>query len=438
MVMLERGEVTTRQYWDWDFPSTGEHSSRDSADLADELEDLLGDATRIRLRADVPVGAYLSGGLDSSSLVALIQRQDLSELRTFSIAFESEAHDESAYQEELSGFLNTQHSSIRCGADDIAGAFMSSIWHGESPILRTAPVPMNLLSGLVRENDFKVVLTGEGADEVLGGYDIFKEAKVREFWARNEQSEWRPLLLKRLYPYLDLSANRSQSYLKAFFGGGGFDSVDDLIFAHQPRWNMTSQIKMFYSAELKDSLELNAIDRFEASANPGWPGWSRFNRWEYVEARTILPGYILSLQGDRMLMANSVEGRFPYLDHRVIEFARSLPPKLKMRAMCEKYLLKKAMENALPSSITKRTKQPYRAPNAEVFTREKIFDEFGDLVTADAVTRAGYFDPRKVTMLFNKARRSQTLGERDNMAFVGILSAQAWHHLFIEGGNQRQ
>ncbi|MGB5688422.1 MAG: asparagine synthase C-terminal domain-containing protein, partial [Woeseiaceae bacterium] len=403
----------------------------DPQDLADELESLLSDATRIRLRADVPVGAYLSGGLDSSSLVALIQKQNLSELRTFSIAFESKAHDESAYQSELSRHLGTQHSSIRCSQQDIADNFIKSVWHGESPILRTAPIPMGLLSGLVRQSDFKVVLTGEGADEVLGGYDIFKEAKVREFWSRHPGSEWRPRLLQRLYPYLDFSGNRNQAYLKSFFGEG-FDAIDTLAFAHQPRWNMTSQIKMFYSDDFKSTVMQDAPARFEAAAEEAWPSWRRFNRWEYVEAKTILPGYILSSQGDRMLMANSVEGRFPYLDHRVIEFAQKLPPKLKMRGMCEKYLLKRAMRDRLPESITRRTKQPYRAPNAEALAAGTGFDEMADLMSPASVGNAGYFDPGKVSMLLNKARRAKTLGERDNMAFVGILSTQAWHHLFIE------
>ncbi len=433
IVILSGGEVTTRQYWDWGFPGDGAFSQRNENDLAAELEALLEDATRIRLRADVPVGAYLSGGLDSSSLVALINKQNISKLRTFSIGFESEGLDETEYQLALSDHLETRHSSIQCRGDDIASRFVRSIWHSEVPILRTAPIPMGMLSGLVRQNDFKVVLTGEGADEVLGGYDIFKEAKVREFWARNPESDWRPSLLKRLYPYLDFSGSQSQAYLKAFFGSN-FDKIDGLTFAHSPRWSMTSQIKMFYSDDLRQSLTEDATANFERNVTQSWREWHRFNRWEFVESKTILPGYILASQGDRMLMANSVEGRFPFLDHRVIEFARTIPPKYKMRAMREKYLLKKAMRKYLPPSITDRTKQPYRAPNSEIFSGDEAFSGVADLVSEDSLRRAGYFDAKKVTHLVNKARRSKSLGERDNMAFVGILSTQAWHHLFVEGG----
>jgi asparagine synthase (glutamine-hydrolysing) len=431
MLVLSNGQIVRHQYWDWNFPTDGQFSQKNDQDLADELEALLEDATRIRLRADVPVGAYLSGGLDSSSLVALINKQKISKLRTFSIGFENAGFDETDFQRELSDHLCTDHSSIHCGEEDIASLFVRSIWHAEAPILRTAPIPMNMLSSLVRQSDFKVVLTGEGADEVLGGYDIFKEAKVREFWSRNPASEWRPALLQRLYPYLDISGSKSKTYLRTFFGSNLGD-VNHLTFAHMPRWNMTSQIKMFYSQEFKDSLQQGAAENFERQAAKSWPDWHRFNRWEYVEAKTILPGYILSSQGDRMLMANSVEGRFPFLDHRVIEFARMMPPKLKMRAMREKYLLKKAMQKHVPDSITKRTKQPYRAPNAEVFTSDKAFSGIADLLSAESLSRAGYFDPKKVTHLINKARRSSSLGERDNMAFVGILSTQVWHHLFVE------
>ena len=139
-------------------------------------------------------------------------------LRTFSIGFSKGNLDESDYQKLMIKHLGTNHSSIFCRNNDIAEAFPQTIWHTESPILRTAPVSMMLLSKLVRKNNYKVVLTGEGSDEVLGGYDIFKESKIRQFWAKKPDSHMRPLLLKRLYPYLDFSSRQSQTYIEAFFG----------------------------------------------------------------------------------------------------------------------------------------------------------------------------------------------------------------------------
>src|SRR5262249_45569976 len=157
------------------------------------------------LRADVPVGAYLSGGLDSSTLVALLQERVPQTLRTFSIGFDDAGLDESVHQRTVVDYLRTSHNHVQCSTADIANAFPRTIRHSEMPVLRTAPAPMQMLSALVRRSNVKVVLTGEGADEVLGGYDIFKEAKVRHFWAQQPESTWRPGLLKRLYPYLNLT-----------------------------------------------------------------------------------------------------------------------------------------------------------------------------------------------------------------------------------------
>ncbi len=138
--------------------------------------------------------------------------------------------------------LRTDNARIQCSLADIAASFPDTIRHAESPVLRTAPTPMRLLSGLVRRSGIKVVLTGEGADEVLGGYDIFKEAKVRQFWARNPASAWRPALLKRLYPYLDLTSAQSAAYLREFFGVG-LDHPQDPFFSHLPRWMTTGAVQ---------------------------------------------------------------------------------------------------------------------------------------------------------------------------------------------------
>ncbi len=299
-------------------------------------------------------------------------------------------------------------------------------------MLRTAPTPMQLLSGLVRRSDVKVVLTGEGADEVLGGYDIFKEAKVRQFWARNPASTWRPALLKRLYPYLDLTSATSAAYLKEFFGVG-LDRPDDPFFSHLPRWATTAQCKLFLSEDFKRQIEGSAVERFREALPAGIDRWHPFNRAEYIEARTLLPSYLLSSQGDRMLMANSVEGRFPFLDHRLIAFANDLHPRSKMHVLREKHLLREAMRPDLPPSIVQRHKQPYRAPDAAAFLQGEGPDYVNQLLGRQCLAGYGYFDPDKVGRLVAKLRRSRVHAARDNMAFVGILSTQLWHRQFVEG-----
>jgi len=380
----------------------------------------------------VPVGAYLSGGLDSSSLVALLKERVPRQLRTFSIGFDDAGLDESAHQAEMVRHLDTVHDRVQCSLADIAGTFVRTITHGESPILRTAPAPMQLLSGLVRRSDVKVVLTGEGADEVLGGYDIFKESKVRQFWAQSPQSRWRPGLLKRLYPYLDLTTEQSAAYLKEFFGVG-LANPEDPVFSHLPRWTTTAQCKLFWSDEFRARVPGDATTRLRESLPPDMARWHPFNRSEYLEARTLLPGYLLASQGDRMLMSNSIEGRFPFLDHRLIDFAKRLHPRLKMRVLREKWLLKETMRSRLPATILKRHKQPYRAPDAAAFLGPGTPEYVKELMS-DAMIRAhGYFDPVKVSRLVAKLSRSRVISARDNMAFIGILSAQIWHATFVSG-----
>ena len=160
--------------------------------------------------------------------------------------------------------------------------------------------------------------------------------------------------------------------------------------------------------------------------------WHPFNRAQYIEAKTLMAGYLLCSQGDRMLMSNSVEGRFPYLDHNLIEFANRLPTKFKMRGLTEKYLLKKATTHLLPAEITSRHKQPYRAPDIPAFNTAAGHELSNTFLSDGYVRKAGYFDPKRVQLLRRKAESGKALGNRDNMTYVAVLSTQVWHHLFVE------
>lgn len=435
MLVLENGELTENIYWDWKFPETGDYLTGSDSNLAEQLYELLGDATRIRLRSDVPVASYLSGGLDSSALVALVTQHSNSKLKTFSISFEDKELDESDYQQQLVTHLGVDHHQTLCTNADIGRDFYNTIWFTEMPMLRTAPVPMRRLSALVREHGYKVVLTGEGADEVLGGYDIFKEAKIRAFWARQPGSVWRSNLLKRLYPWLDSSGRQGLAYLRNFYGIG-IDQTQNPFFGHLTRWYTTSQCKQFFSPDLRASLSTSVEDVLFASLPTEIKRWHPFNRTQYIEVKTLMAGYLLSVQGDRMLMANSVEGRFPFLDHRVIEFANNLSPQLKMRVLNEKYLLKLAMAKYLPKSILCRHKQPYRAPDIPAFFDGSTPEYVKELLSENKIISYGYFDSQKVQLLVKKAEQGRSISYKDNMALVGILSTQIWHHVFIDCFNQ--
>lgn len=430
IIIIHDGKLKKKKYWNWLFPAYGEYYSGSAESAAEMLHDLLVDATKLRLRSDVPVGAYLSGGLDSSVLVSLIHHYSNVPLRTFSIGFEDKGLDETEYQRTLINHLKTKHTRIDCKNSDVADNFIETIWHTETPILRSAPVPMGLLSKLVHDNGYKVVLTGEGSDEVLGGYDIFKEAKIRQFWARNPNSKFRSLLLKRLYPYLNITGSQGQAYVKNFFGIG-LDTPDTPYFAYLPRWATTAKCKEFFSIGIKEKLQSDAISIMEKSLPGSITQWHPFNQAQYIEAKVLMAGYLLCSQGDRMLMSNSVEGRFPFLDHRVIEFANMLNPKLKMKVLNEKYLLKMSMKQYIPESIVKRFKQPYRAPDIPAFFSGHTPEYVNELTSKEKLEKYGYFDSEKVRRLLDKIRRGRAIGYKDNMAFIGILSTQIWHHHFI-------
>jgi len=333
VLVAEGGRESVRPYWQLNYPEAGDQDALvpgGEQAIASQLAELLIDATRIRLRSDVPVGAYLSGGLDSSVVTALIKRFTSSRLRTFSVTFDKAEFDESHHQEEVVRALATDHSSIACGSRDIGRIFPEVIRHTERPVIRTAPAPLFELARFVRDNGFKVVLTGEGADEVLAGYDIFKEAKIRRFWARQANSSWRPLLLRRLYPYLSGIQGQPQAYLEAFFRAG-IDQPNDPLLSHLPRWGMTARSKMFFSDDLRMQLEkYDALDDLRGRLPAAYGRWHPLSQAQYLEAAYLLPGYILSSQGDRVAMAHGVEGRFPFLDHRVVELAARIPPRLKL------------------------------------------------------------------------------------------------------------
>ncbi len=432
LLTLKNGQMKHHRYWDWTFPQKGEYRTEPEDQLAGELHDLLVDATKLRLRSDVPVGAYLSGGLDSSVITSLIHHYGGVPLRTFSIGFDDKGFDETNFQQQMIDHLGADHSRVHCSQGDIGRNFLSTIWHTESPILRTAPVPMRILSGLVNQQNYKVVLTGEGADEVLGGYDIFKEAKIRQFWAKHPDSKLRPQILKRLYPYLDMASDRQLVYLKKFFGEG-IDNPGLPCFSHIPRFNTTSKCKAFFSAELNEKLsDSNTMDAINTLLPEALGNWHAFNRSQYLEVKSLMSGYLLSSQGDRMLLANSVEGRFPFLDHRVMEFASNIHPRLKMKVLNEKYLLKRATGKYLPERIVQRYKQPYRAPDIPAFFSETTPKYVKEMLEPDKIREYGYFDSKKVGMLVKKIQKGRAIGAKDNMSLVGILSTQIWHHHFIE------
>jgi len=429
---FEDGRLEVRPYWQLDYSSSASlESEKSEKEYAEELLAILADATRIRLRSDVPVGAYLSGGLDSTLIAALIKDSGVTSLTTFSVRFDDRELDEGPFQSAAAQYLGTDHRDIRCSNRLIGQVFPDVVWHAEKPIVRTAPAPLYLLSRLVRDNGYKVVLTGEGSDEMLGGYDIFKEAKIRAFWATQPDSRLRPLLLRRLYPYMPRIQSQPSSYLQAFFHINSNDAQSP-FFSHLPRWRLTSRLKCFFSDAVKAELACHdPMAELERQLPQAYAAWDSFTRAQYLEARYLLPGYILSSQGDRVAMAHSVEGRFPFLDHRIAEFASCLPPRLKMNGLKEKYLLKRCASRLVPPAVLNRPKQPYRAPDASSFFSNGGSEYMDELLSLDRIRRDGLFNPTAVQRLVEKARSGNVVGVGDNMAIVALVSTQLLIDRFI-------
>ncbi len=429
-----RKELHIKPFWKLSFeqPETKDHCL---GEWVDELDLLLKDATRIRLRADVPVGAYLSGGLDSTYISSIVKNHFNNLLRTFSVSFSDKRFDEAPFQFKAVEALKTDHRTVNCRDEEIGGIFPKIIWHTETPIIRTAPAPLFMLSKLVRENGFKVVLTGEGADEIFAGYNIFKEDKIRRFWSRNPKSTMRPALLAKLYPYIFSKKNeKARQFLIGFFKQN-LDNIGSPAYSHILRWKNTAQLRRFFSSDVQN--ETGTLEQFVSRFSNLLPGdfmtWHPMSRAQYTENIIFLSNYLLSSQGDRMAMGNSVEGRYPFLDHRVIEFACRIPHRFRMNVLEEKYILKQAAEGVVPGELIKRAKQPYRAPISHAFFGNSTPDYVNELLSAESIQTAGYFDRNKVSKLLKKcgAQQGELMSERENMALVAILSTQILDHQFI-------
>jgi asparagine synthase (glutamine-hydrolysing) len=431
-IKVKQGEIHIKKYWQLNFSSPENYYKGSFDEAIEEFDSLFRDSIRIRLRADVPVAAYLSGGIDSSVTTAFIKEIEPSVLQTFSVGFTEDEFDESDFQNIASNYFNTKHIGFKCTSSEIAKNFRKVVWHSEIPLLRTSPSPMFSLSKKVRENNIKVVITGEGADELLAGYNIFKETKIRRFWAKDKNSRIRPLLLTKLYPYITALQNANPNALKMFFGYK-LEETDSPIYSHLLRWKNSSNIKNHLSSEMQKKLvAFNPYQNLLENLDGNLENLDSLAKAQYIEIVTFLSGYLLSSQGDRMGMANSVEGRYPFLDHRIIEFCASLPPDYKLKGLNEKVLLKKMMKGRLPEEILKRPKQAYRAPILSSFLGEKAPEYIQDLLTSASLSEAGIFNPDSVARLLLKMNSGKAYSEIDNMALTAIISTQILYQQFIK------
>jgi asparagine synthase (glutamine-hydrolysing) len=423
VVTWERGEIVAERRWWRPDPGAVEEARSEAG-----LEDLLRDSVRLRLRADVPVGTYLSGGLDSS-LITAIAREEVGEgLRTFSVAFRDPRYDERAHQEEVAEAIGTLHHVVEVGAPEIAGAFPDVVRQVETPLVRTAPVPMYLLAREVRDNSITVVASGEGADELFWGYDLFKEVVLRDLNAHDPERAAE--LVNELYGYLGTGASRRGPIWQQFLLETG--AADELLGSHMTRAHATATVKALYRPEVAEALGADtSLERLRGALPQAARDWSSLERAAWLEVSTLLEPYLLSAQGDRVAMAHGVEGRFPFLDHRVYEFAAALPQASKLDELNDKVVLRKLAAKLLPAGIAARPKQPYRAPEVEPFFAEGAPEYVEELLSESALVDSELWDPARVAGLVKRCRSGRATGVREGMALVGVLSAQLFDRAFF-------
>jgi len=425
-------------------------------------------AVRQRLRADIPVGAYLSGGLDSSLLTALMveerARMGVDPPTTFSIRFRGvddveQGFDEGAAQHAVAQALGTNHREITVGPDRLVETLERTLDHAETPLLRAGPIPMLLLSEFVRDQGMRVVLTGEGADELFGGYDIFKEARLRAYLARDPGSAMRQALASRLHRQHATRTNGGIAMWSAFLRAGDGDghareredavacarsseSVDEMdrdanpFASHMLRWQSGAWMVRFLSREVRASFDEEALHRNVESAMPAnWRDLDDLGRAQELEIASFMVPYLLSSQGDRMLMANGVEGRYPYLDGALAAEAAKLRSEERLVGLREKPLLRRIARRLLPQEIAERPKWPYRSPIQRAFFGVDAPEFVRDALSSARLRAHPLMDGAAATRLAQRAfmaSATQPLSEREEMAAFGLLTLVLWHERFVE------
>jgi asparagine synthase (glutamine-hydrolysing) len=301
-------------------------------------------------------------------------------------------------------------------------------------------VPLFLLSRLVRQSDRKVVLTGEGADELLAGYSIFKEDQVRRFWARQPDSKLRPQLLDKLHSYVGGDRSRASEIWRKFFGNGLLD-VDHPFYSHLIRWKNTSWSARFLAAHVQAELVPERMMADLAALMPlRWNRWNPLARAQATEISTFLSGYLLSCQGDRVAMAHGVEVRYPFLDPDVVDLCCALPQRFKLLGLRDKLALRRLASGLLPSEIAARPKQPYRAPMAPVLFADGAPETIFRDLDVEALRRFGLVEVEPARKLVEKAasRNGVMGGEREEMALIGVLTLQILARQFLEEFGSRE
>jgi asparagine synthase (glutamine-hydrolysing) len=395
-------------YWDFDYPRVSEPTSRRSdADYVAEFRHVLEEAVRLRLRADVPVACYLSGGLDSCAVLGLAARYRPDPIRAFTLSFDRNDYDEEPQAREMAAKAGAEFNPIPIRQDDLADHFVDAIAQSETFCLNAHGVAKYLLSRAVRDAGFKVVLTGEGSDEILGGYAHFR----RDMLLHNSDGQDAAAIAGMLQE-LEQSNPVSRGLLLPHGESLPLVCVKRLL-GFLPTWMETFAAR---SAKLQELLAESFLRDFGGrepyygllsgvNVRGQLAGRSAVHQSLYLWSKTFLPGYILTMLGDRMEMAHSIEGRVPFLDHHVVETIRSQPVNLKIRGMTEKYVLREAVRDVITDTVYRRQKHPFMSPPATLNPTGKLYELVQDRLRGKAFASIPFFDQRKVVSFLDRLGR---------------------------------
>jgi asparagine synthase (glutamine-hydrolysing) len=392
-------------YWDFNYPHAAETSApRSDADYIAEFREVLDDAIRVRLRADVPVACYLSGGLDSCAVLGLAARHRRDAIKAFTLTFDRGDYDEGPQAREMAAKAGAEFIPIPIRQDDLADHFADAIVQSETFCVNGHGVAKYLLSRAVRDAGYKVVLTGEGSDEILGGYAHFR----RDMLLYNQEGQ-DPAAVARLLAELEQSNPVSRGLLLPHGDSLPLHGVKRVL-GFLPSWIETLAAM---AAKMHGVLDENFLQDFGArepyqalfsgiDVHGQLAGRSAVHQSLYLWSKTMLPRYILTMLGDRMEMAHSIEGRVPFLDHHVVETIRSQPVSLKIRGMTEKYVLREAVRDVITDTVYRRQKHPFMSPPSTLDPKAKLHDFVQDRLRGRALAAIPFFDQKKVIGLLDR------------------------------------
>ncbi|MCJ7816571.1 MAG: asparagine synthase (glutamine-hydrolyzing) [Candidatus Aenigmarchaeota archaeon] len=403
-----------------------------------ELKNLLMESVSLRLVSDVPLGAYLSGGIDSAVVVGAMRKLNPDgEIRTFSVGFEQgDKFNELDHAKYVSDFFETNHKEFIIGAD-AAKLLPSIIWHLDEPIADPAIVPTFLLSKHAKKY-VTVVLTGDGGDEMFAGYDQYKFLDFGNRIRRLPLKEKIPRLAKllpatyldRIYKYSsstgDRIFDRAGKFLKSIDNNNAGAYLEVLSI-----FDEAERLRILDGKAIEKIGDFNCYEKFNREFFN--KNFSFLNKILYFDINNVLPEDFL-MKVDKMTMANAVEGRVPLLDFRIAEFSFSLPPQLKLHNFTTKYILKKTAREFIPARILKRKKQTFHMP-IDVWLEKDLKPILESLLSKDDIKNQGYFNNNEIEKIFKNYRSSPLFYGRQ---LWSLLNFEIWHKIFIEEENVKK